>query len=438
VKRIWFVAFVWGTLLTFCLSARAHAGELRAGAAKVSITPSADEFPYQWGHERSFVGVHDDVFARALVLDDGNTRVVFVVEEVTSVPNAHDVVAEVAAAVGVPISNVIVSASHTHESLTVFIHGDQLSPTQQKEIGRATQGAVQAAKEAVAHLQPAKIAFGVGYADVNINNGEAAGLTTGFDPHGPSNKTLDVMRVETMNGKPIALMLNYASHAETMFRSVTKDGGYEVSGDIPGAVSRIMEANPAGAPVVLFTAGAEGDQLPIFKSLQPAANNVPAFDAGASGWAILEVIARRLAYAVVETESRMEPAESNVTIQAATKGIFCPGRSTHMDIQTHETVETDGPSVDIPLSTIRINDILIAAVGGDVASRIGEEIRSASLARETVVLTQMAGSVGYILPDASYIRPSHGLAGTRLKAGCAEIALPQAVAAMSGSHANKN
>jgi hypothetical protein len=371
------------------------------------------------------------------VLDDGNTRVAFVVEEVTAVPEPRHALSEVAQMVGVPIANVIVSASHTHESLTVFIHGDQLSPTQQKEIDRVTAGAVEAAKEAVAHLQPARIAFGVGYADVNINNGEAAGLTTGFDPHGPSNKTLDVMRVEAVDGKPLALMLNYASHAETMFRSVTKDGGYEVSGDIPGSVSRILEANPAGAPVVLFTAGAEGDQLPIFKSLQPAANNMPAFDAGTSGWAILDVIARRLAYAVIETQSRMEPAQSNLTIQAATKVVSCPGRNTHMDIQTHQTVETDGPSVDIPLSVIRINDFLIAAVGGDVASRIGEEIRSASPARDTVVLTQTAGSVGYILPDASYIRPSHGLAGTKLKAGCAEIALPQAVATMSGDVANK-
>jgi hypothetical protein len=437
VNRRWSITFACAFILAIGLSRTAAAGELRAGGAKVSITPSDDEFPYQWGHERSFVGVHDDVFARAVVLDDGTTRIALVVEEVTSVPNARGVVSEVARVVGVPESNVIVSASHTHESLTVFIHGDQPTPTQTREIERATAGAVQAAKEAAADLQLARIAFGLGHANVNINNGEAAGLTTGFDPNGPSDKTLDVVRLETRSGKPIALILNYATHAETMFRSVTKDGGYEVSGDIPGAVSRIMEANPGGAPVVLYTAGAEGDQLPVFKSLEPAANNMPSFDAGASGWALLEVIARRLAAAVIETEAKMEPATGEVTLRSAAETVSCPGRNAHMDIQTHEITETDAPSVEIPLSTIQINDFLIAGVGGDLASTIGQEIRSGSPTRNTIVITQMAGSVGYILPDASYIHPSHGLAGSRLKPGCAEIALPHAVAALLSDHPGK-
>jgi hypothetical protein len=434
----WAFASALPIFLAMNLSAMATAGELRAGAAKVSITPSADEFPYQWGHERGFVGVHDDVFVRALVLDDGSTRIAIVVEEVTAVPESLRVVSEVARVVGTPAANVIVSASHTHESLTVFIHGDQPTPTQRREMERATAGAIQAAKEATAQLKTARIAFGLGSADVNINNGEAAGLTTGFDPNGPSNKTLDVVRIESSDGKPIALMLNYATHAETMFRSVSKDGGYEVSGDIPGAVSRIMEYNPAGAPVVLYTAGAEGDQLPFFKSLQSAADNMPAFDAGASGWALVEAMARRLVTAVIETENRMEPPIAKINIQTATEVVSCPGRDTRMDVQTHEVIQTDAPSVAIPLQTIWLGNLSIAAVGGDVASRIGEEIRSASPTRDTIVITQMAGSVGYILSDASYIHSSHGLAGTRLKSGCAEIALPQAVAAMLSRHSNPN
>jgi len=67
------------------LVSSAHAGELRAGAAKVSITPTADQFPYAIGREKPFVGVHDDVYARALVLDDGTIRVALVVAEVESI-----------------------------------------------------------------------------------------------------------------------------------------------------------------------------------------------------------------------------------------------------------------------------------------------------------------------------------------------------------------
>jgi predicted neutral ceramidase superfamily lipid hydrolase len=166
-------------------AAVAHAGELRAGAARVSITPTADEFPYQIGREKPFVEVHDDVYARALVLDDGKTRVALVVEEVESVPDPKGTVSQVAQALGVPETNVIVSATHTHESLTVFIHGNQLTPAQQAEIEHCRSGAVEAAKQAAADLQPAKISFGRGEAYVNINNGEEARLQGGQEAAAP-------------------------------------------------------------------------------------------------------------------------------------------------------------------------------------------------------------------------------------------------------------
>jgi len=230
------------------------------------------------------------------------------------------------------------------------------------------------------------------------------------------------------------MVLTYATHAETMFRSVSKDGGYEVSGDIPGAVSRIMEANPAGAPVVLFTAGAEADQLPLFKSLEPAAYNMPPFDAGAAGWVLVEVMARRLAAAAIDTLDAMAPGTANVTLRAAADTISCPSRTIHMDMQTHKMVQVDGASVAIPVTTLRANDIAIAAVGGDVGSQIGQEIRRNSPLRNTIVVSQMAGGVSYILPDASYIHPGHGLAISQLKPGCAEIALPEGVATMLKGH----
>ncbi len=229
MKQRWLLSTLVAVTLGFSWTASAHAGDLRAGAAKVSITPTADEFPYTIGREKSFVGVHDEVYARALVLDNGTTRVAFVSLEVESVPDAKAMLSLVAQAAGVAESNVMLSATHTHESLTVFIHGTTLTPIQQEEIEHIRQGAIAATREAVAHLQPARISFARGEAYVNINNGEEAGLKNWYDAKGPSDKTLDVVRLESMTGAPLALVVDYATHAETMYRSVTKDGGYEVS-----------------------------------------------------------------------------------------------------------------------------------------------------------------------------------------------------------------
>jgi hypothetical protein len=400
------------------------AGQLKAGAGKASITPPVDVFPYAAPGERDFVGVHDDVFARALVFDDGAHRAAIVMLEVTAVPEPEQTAKSIAEIVGVPVADVIVAATHTHEVPLFSYHGDTPNPVQAREINRVRQGALEACRAAVAQLQPARISFARGEAWVNVNNGELAGLKTAYDPKGPSNKTLDVLRVESLTGNPIALLVNYATHAEVMFRSVTRSTGYEVSGDIPGAVSRMLEGQPYGAPVVLFSAGAEGDQLPLFKSLQ-LPGQLPASDEGSAGWALLDVQARRLASAVVELVRAMKQGASDVEIHTASGTVTCPGQHRTLDRNTGEMTVEDRPPVSIPLTAIRMNDIALAAVGGDIASDIGAVLRTASPVPHTMVVTMLAGSVGYVLTDASYAHPGHGLAGSSLKSGCAEHALVQ-------------
>jgi hypothetical protein len=425
-----------GLALAACAPA-VYAGELRAGAGKVSITPTADEFPYSVPNEKDFVGVHDDIYARAIVLQDGDSqnRIAIVSVEVTTIPDAGRVVKEVAEAAGVPVSSAIVSATHTHSVPLVFFHGGEPNRIQKEEMERVRQGAVQAVRDAVSHLQPARISFARGEAWVNVNNGEQAGLTTGYDPKGPSEKTLDVVRIETQGVQPLALLVNYASHAEVMFRSVTKGNGYEVTGDLPGAVSRILEGNAAGAPIVLYSAGAEGDQSTIFKSFQYA-GSLPARDEGAAGWGLLGAQANQLASAVVDTVHGMKAGTSNVTFRAASGAVTCPGQRLRLDDQTGKATVQDAPPVTIPLSLIRINDIAIAGVGGDVGSEIGRKIRTGLPAPNTIVMTMLAGAVGYIFPDANYERPGHGLMGSPLKPGCAEPAIVNGLAGLSKTPAH--
>jgi hypothetical protein len=427
MRQRWLFATSVAFALGIGLVATACAGELRAGAAKVSITPSADEFPYTVPKERSFVGVHDDVYVRALVLDDGKTKVALVSVEVVEIPDATRVVSEVAQAVGIPVSNVLVAASHTHSTPLVFYHGGEPNPIQAKEMEHIRQASVQATREAASHLQPARIAFGRGEAWVNINNGEIGGKKTRHDANGPSDKTLDVVRVESNSGQPIALVVDYPNHAEVMFRAVTKDGGYEVTGDMPGAVSQILEKNPAGAPVTLFFAGAEGDQKPLFQAVQYAVFKMPAEDEGVGGWSLLNAQAWRLATAVMEVVDGMQPAASTVTLRAASGSVSCPGQRFQTDAQTGKVTAEDRPPVSIPLSAIRINDFAFAALGGDVGSDIGKKIRAASPVPNTILVTVLAGQVGYILSDASYALPGH-VRQSPLKPGCAEHALSQGVA----------
>ncbi len=398
------------------------AGTLRAGAGKISITSAPDEFPYTAPRERPFVGIHDEVYARALVLDDGHRRVALALVEVTRLPDPEGLVKAVAQEIGAPTANVLIAASHTHNVPLVFFHENEPNALQAREIARLTQGTLEAVRQATAQLQPAQIAFGRGESWVNINNGEQAGLKSGYDPHGPSDKTLDVVRVEKADGTPLALLVNYASHAEVMFRSATKDGGYEVSGDLPGAVARLLEAQPGAAPIVLYSPAAEGDQHTLLKSLQ-AADRLPALDEGSRGWAVLDVQARRVAEGVMDVLSKMAPGASQAHIDAAAGAATCAGQHLHIDPQSGQISAENTPPVSIPLSVIRINDIVLAGVGGDVASAIGERFKATSSVTHSTLISMANGSLGYLLTDPSYEHPGHAVMGSPLKPHCAEHAI---------------
>lgn len=439
MNRLFIRSWMAGVALAVVVNLSAHAGSLRVGTGKASVTPAAADFPYEPSEapslntgpgELSFVGVHDDIYARAVVLDDGSRRAALVVLEVTAIPGAEDMVKAIASEVRIPAANVMLAATHTHSVPLFSYAGSHPSARERREIDRLKAGALEAVRAANSHLQPARVAFGRGQSWVNINNGEQSGSRAGYDALGPSDKTLDVIRFESLEGAPLAEIVNYASHAEVMFRSVTKDHGYEVSGDLPGAVSRLLEKEPEGAPLVLFTSGAEADQLTLFKSLQPA-GRLPGADEGAAGWGLLDVQARRLTASVLGVTGTMQPGTTEVQIRTESSSVTCPGQQIRINPDNGQTIAEAKPPVTIPLSMIRINDIVLAGVGGDVASEIGQHFKKASPVADSTMITMAGDSVGYVFADASYVHPGHGLTKSPLKAGCAEPAIVDGLVRMT-------
>lgn len=406
-------------------AASAHAGDLRAGAARLAITPPQAAFPIaspSSPNDKPFAGVHDDVFARALVLDDGATRLVLVSIENVNVPDPAAMVAALAQEAQVPPAHVLVFATHTHSNPLVFFHGDQPSPRQAEEIARTRSQAVAAVHAAVAALAPARIGFVRGKGWINVNNGEASnGAKTG-DPLAPSDKALDLVRVTGADGKPLALLVDYATHAEVMFRSLTRPDGYEVSGDLPGAVSRLLEDNGT-APVVLYAAGAEGDQLTTYKSLQAQVPGLAEKDEGAAGWALLDVQARALSASVVATLATAPAPVGQVRLAAAAGAATCPGVKRHHDRETGADTVTPAGPVTIPLHLVRINDFALAGVGADLGTQIGQAVKAAFPGQRASVVTMTAGAVGYVLHDAAYQRLTHSVMGSPILPGCAPKAI---------------
>jgi hypothetical protein len=421
-------------VVALCLAGGAKAataGNLRAGAARVDVTPPPEVFPYADAHQQPpFIGVHDPVFARALFLDDGSTQVAIVVVDTTTIPRPRVFNHDIAQAVGIPESNLLLSASHTHSSLMVYYEGDlpayagEPDAAQTREIERIRKGAVEAVRQAKANLRPARLAFGRGEAFLN---GSSSAAPTGNrrdvgalgNPRGPSDKSLDALRIDGTDGAPIALLLNYAHPGTVMLHAPSRDGMAEVSGDLLGLTAQLIEKSSPKAPVVLFSTGADGDQGSIFKWSRPRVGELPAANLGAGAWAVLDVMAGYLANAALGVTDSMPEGTSAVKLGAAARSVVCPGQKVRVDAKTGASTITDLPPIPIALNVIRMNDIVLAGVAGNVPTDLGVKIKAASPSPHTTLIGVTSGSVGYILPDSAYEHPGHDLAGDPLKKGCA-------------------
>jgi hypothetical protein len=195
---------------------------LRAGAAKVDITPAQGELP------KNSRGILDRLYARAIVLENGASTAALITIDAGAVPDAlwQAVTGRIEKELMIPAVNVLLTATHTHSA------GGQRGPDYSQKI-------VESVRLAQQRLKPARMGYGTGASYINVNRQIIDPKTNrwweGPNREGPSDKTVAVLAFESQDGEPIAVYYNYAVHA------VIAGQLDQVSGDIPGAASRYIE-----------------------------------------------------------------------------------------------------------------------------------------------------------------------------------------------------
>jgi len=133
----------------------AESGRLQAGAAKVDITPAADAaLPMSGYADRTegFKGIHDHIYARAIVLSDGVRVAAIVAWELIGVPNTvWEVLSQrIAREIGIPAEYLLLAAVHDHSAPAPFgMYGNDSpkSASYTKQVEDATVEAIRKAKE---------------------------------------------------------------------------------------------------------------------------------------------------------------------------------------------------------------------------------------------------------------------------------------------------
>jgi hypothetical protein len=382
--------------------------------------------------------VHDPLYARALVLENGSSKVALVAVDATDLPGGDDIPMAVAKALGIARDHLFMDSTHDHNAPTTGNF-----ETSHPYYALMKKGIVEAALKADAALQPARVGFGRGLAYVNTNRDEkiGAGYHMGYSPDGPSDKTVAVMAVTSPTGAPIAVYANYAVHGVVMYQVHSQGDQIQITGDLPGWTNTYVEGRLGGKAVALWTSGAAGDQNPLFQGdYDQDAPDV--IDEGPGAWTLLDVQARRLGEEIVHITRSIQNTSDRAVLWADTAQVTCPGQQRATPpapgVITYgyrapppETVKmVDAEPVTIPLSLVMVNDIALAGVSGEVFTEIGQHVKREAPFDRTMMVTLLPNGIGYIPTDKAYLLPSEKAVGNRIKPGCAEPAMVNAFQGM--------
>ena len=411
------------------------APSLRAGAARVDLTPAPGELP------KNSRGILDRLYARAIVLENGAETAALITIDAGAVPAAvwEAVTAQIERELQIPRTNVLLTATHTHSA------GGQRGPDYAQKI-------VESVRLAQQRLTPARMGYGTGVSYINVNRQIVDPKTNrwweGPNREGPSDKTVAVLEFESQSGEPIAVYYNYAVHA------VIAGQLDQVSGDIPGAASRYIEDSFDDGVIALWSSGAAGDQNPIYfqqtydlrdiRTKDYATRGIDISNAMPPGGEGLDrnnpTVARLmnqqrqmvlsmgqfLGEEVLHVMRGIERTDTAVLLAGRFSTISCPGRErTNQGRAGFEGTYKDSSPVDIRLGLLRVGDVMIGAVNAEVFNPIAQRLKRESPYKATMLatLTNGAARSGYIPDEASFGKQTFEVLSSRLQPGCAESAI---------------
>ena len=238
---------------------------LRAGVAKSDITTDATD-----------AVVRDPLYAKALVLDDGATTLALIAMDTTAIggrsitagilnDNADDFMSSLRHGIeqqlNIPGGNVLVNASHTHPPGRLLCDDTQ-------QVNRI----IDAVRRAMRSLTPVTIGAGIGHEDritmnrtLQLRNGRQWTIRHStpcppdeeIDSLGLIDPDIGVIRIDRLDGRPLAVVYNFACHL------LFGDAKGSITGNFPAVASNLIEDTLGHGAMAIFLQGAGGDIVDV-------------------------------------------------------------------------------------------------------------------------------------------------------------------------------
>jgi neutral ceramidase len=438
----------WILVLLLAVSLQA-AESLRVGRSAVVITPDAGVPLAGYYAARFATGVHDDLQAKAIVIETGERRVALVGCDLIGLPpTVIEEARRIAAAKsGIPEGHIMISATHTHTGPLMMgggardaAYGGAL-PAAQKYLRELPAKIAESVVAAARDLQPARMSVGRGQeTSINFNRrffmkDGSVGWNPGkrnpniVRPAGPVDPDLSVLYFESAStGEALATYVNFALHLDTV-------GGQNISADYPATLSSILGKVKGPRMLTVFTNGACGNVNHIdVTTARPQKGNEEAARIGTV-----------LAGEVIKTYARLEPATVTADVRSRTlpllpavvqagdearareiaKSLETGGKASFLDTvfayKVLDVVDRGGKPYDAEVQVVALGrQIALVALPGEVFTELGLRIKKASPFPFTIVVELAHGPTTYFPNEAAFPQGNYEVVTSRVAAGSGE------------------
>ena len=357
---------------------------LSAGWAKVNMTPGFTTPTGGYGVRRGkhWTTVHDSIFARAILLDNGSNRVALVSLDLLIIPpTVVEQLKRRLPELGLRWEQVYMGATHSHNSLGgwapgvvgTLIAGD----FEQRIVDHITNAVLNAIRQAGQQLEPVSVGYAETPAPELVYNR--------LHDNGPEDDRVRVLQLRKQSGQ-VALVTSFAAHS-TIINSDISDW---LSRDWPGVLIDDLEKQPGH--FALYMAGAVGSMGPT--------------ETGPTEDAQLHFIADSVAAKIRKVLSTMQSKPDSML---ALLTLPVTLRDAHVRVSdgwrlrpwVFTKVYGDYPS---EIKALRIGQTVLLGMPADFSGELVMNLtrETARMGLNGMITSFNGGYIGYITPDAYY------------------------------------
>jgi hypothetical protein len=381
-------------------------------------------------------GVLDPLYARVLVLEAGGKRLAYVDLDLGRVfgPPSLDRL-RASAKQASRIDALLVQATHTHAGPVILDEYPEGTPAwETADLDKIAQAIHDAAERTV----PVRLGVGYGAASIGYNrlqvhsDGSIAMLWSNPTriPTSPVDPVFAVLRIDRVDGEPLAILVNYAAHPVTFGSDDLK-----YSADFPGVMCQVVEQAFGGKPLAFFVQGAAGD-INVYDAGTPVDQDV----VGRRNWAG-KTLGNAAANTAKQIQTNADP-DANIDVE---EDSLKSGLRWDPEKFKAETLREIGPaafetfspriepSIHLPVTTALINrKIAFLTMPGEPFVEFQMDLRARCPVQDCFFLGYANGYEGYFPTLKAATEGGYGAANatTWVEAGAGEQMLNHGIVAI--------